>query len=90
RNLPGVPLAVFSFFLAEVNSDLTVKKESSLPWVLPCLLFIIFLKPLLILETYATSTNTIQYISLLFPHTHSFLASLSMALFGPIPLMVPQ
>uniref|UniRef100_A0A3B3VXR2 Uncharacterized protein n=1 Tax=Poecilia latipinna TaxID=48699 RepID=A0A3B3VXR2_9TELE len=59
-NLPGVaPVFCFFFadplwsavhtFLFEESEPVTEKKESSLPCVLPCLLFIIFLQPLRIL-----------------------------------------
>uniref|UniRef100_A0A3B5QPA4 Uncharacterized protein n=1 Tax=Xiphophorus maculatus TaxID=8083 RepID=A0A3B5QPA4_XIPMA len=49
-NLPGVA-PVFCFFFADPleSEPVTEKKESSLPCVLPCLLFIIFLQPLRIL-----------------------------------------
>uniref|UniRef100_A0A8C1ZQH6 Uncharacterized protein n=1 Tax=Cyprinus carpio TaxID=7962 RepID=A0A8C1ZQH6_CYPCA len=35
----------FCFFLADPFFSVTVKNVSSLPWVLPCLLFMIFLQP---------------------------------------------
>uniref|UniRef100_A0A3B3I6L4 Uncharacterized protein n=1 Tax=Oryzias latipes TaxID=8090 RepID=A0A3B3I6L4_ORYLA len=61
-NFPGVA-PVFCFFFAgpfdfwlrtfrlEDRDPVTVKKESSLPCVLPCLLFTIFLQPLRILSS---------------------------------------
>uniref|UniRef100_A0A3B5K5T6 Uncharacterized protein n=1 Tax=Takifugu rubripes TaxID=31033 RepID=A0A3B5K5T6_TAKRU len=103
-NLPGVA-PVFLNRLTP-TSPVTVKKESSRPCVLPCLLFTIFLQPLLEQSTTSGFTNKPRaslnsqssgegYFCRRIQKTRadpSLPCCLirSMALLGPIPLIVPQ
>lgn len=53
--------AVRTLRLEEMD-PVTVKNVSSLPWVLPCLLFIIFLQPLRIRSSLGMNTKQNNFI----------------------------